>query len=106
MRALYTPGHAVDHFSMLMTHETIQETYLFSGDIILGTPSTSVQDLHSYMDTLYKLRMEDFSHICLPHSLDISAEHVIVDGKPKLEEYIQYREEREHHIKEVFKKRQ
>lgn len=74
LRALYTPGHAVDHFSMLLSNPNIAETYLFSGDIILGTPSTSVQDLHTYMDTLYKLRKEDFSHICLPHSMDIQPE--------------------------------
>ena len=44
LKALYTPGHASDHFSMLMNPYTTSEeqTYLFSGDIILGTPSTSV----------------------------------------------------------------
>jgi glyoxylase-like metal-dependent hydrolase (beta-lactamase superfamily II) len=42
MRALYTPGHASDHFSMLMANHSLQEKYLFSGDIILGTPSTSL----------------------------------------------------------------
>lgn len=91
---------------MLLTHpDTPKDSYLFSGDIILGTPSTTVQDLHVYMDTLYKLRKEEFNHICLPHSLDLSIDQVIVDGPSKLEDYIKYREEREHHIKEVFKKR-
>lgn len=72
LRALYTPGHAVDHFSMLLTNPSIPETYLFSGDIILGTPSTTVQDLDTYMKTLYNLRKEEFSHICLPHSVNLN----------------------------------
>ena len=47
------------------------------------------------MDTLYRLRKEDFSHICLPHSVDLNPDSIIVPGKPKLEAYIHYREERE-----------
>jgi glyoxylase-like metal-dependent hydrolase (beta-lactamase superfamily II) len=43
IKALYTPGHATDHFSMLLTLENYElQSYLFSGDIIMGTPSTSV----------------------------------------------------------------
>ena len=43
MKALYTPGHASDHFSMLLsTDDAADLSYLFSGDIIMGTPSTSV----------------------------------------------------------------
>ena len=59
MKALYTPGHATDHFSMLMNPTAASgESYLFSGDIILGTPSSTVMELKSYMDTLYALRAE------------------------------------------------
>jgi glyoxylase-like metal-dependent hydrolase (beta-lactamase superfamily II) len=46
LKALYTPGHATDHFSMLLSHlpghVDEKQSYLFSGDIIMGTPSTSV----------------------------------------------------------------
>jgi glyoxylase-like metal-dependent hydrolase (beta-lactamase superfamily II) len=44
MKCLYTPGHTTDHFSLLMNPKTSyhDQAYLFSGDIILGTPSTSV----------------------------------------------------------------
>ena len=51
------------------------------------------------MNTLYKLRMETFSHICLPHSENLNPDSIIVEGKPKLEAYIKYREERELQIK-------
>lgn len=99
LRALYTPGHASDHISLLMKpmvkSDLPKEEILFSGDIILGTPSTSVQDLHSYMQTLYSLRKENFSHICLPHSLNLEADSIVVPGKDKLEAYITYREDRD-----------
>jgi len=99
LKALYTPGHCTDHFSLLMTHPKLTQRYLFSGDIILGTPSTSVQDLSDYMESLYNLRKEDFDYICLPHSVEIKEEEIIVEGKKKLEEYIKYREDREVLIK-------
>jgi len=73
MKALHTPGHASDHFSMLLTPvDAAKESYLFSGDIIMGTPSTSVQEMKTYMDTLYSLRKVDFNHICLPHTADLN----------------------------------
>jgi len=78
------------------------ETFLFSGDIILGTPSTTVQDLLSYMESLYSLRKEEFQHICLPHSIDMKSESVIVKGREKLEAYIKYREDRDKAIISCF----
>jgi hypothetical protein len=47
------------------------------------------------MKSLYSLRKEVFSHICVPHSVDLDPSSIIVNGKEKLEQYIQYREERE-----------
>ena len=70
----------------------------------MGTPSTSVQDLQSYMKTLYSLRHECFSHICLPHTADLDPSSIVVDGKPKLEDYIKYREDRDKAIVDCFKK--
>ena len=99
LRGIHTPGHSTDHFSFFLNHSDFTETYLFSGDIILGTPSTKVECLIQYMDTLYKLRKENFSYICLPHTVDLNPDSIIVEGKPKLEAYIHYREEREIQIK-------
>ena len=56
------------------------------------------------MRTLYSLRKEEFSHICLPHSEDLRPESIIVEGKPKLEAYIKYREERELVLRDYFNK--
>eukprot|EP00347_Sterkiella_histriomuscorum_P013976 403362637 len=115
LKSLFTPGHASDHFSFLLSEKNKSidftkkaenskrnENYLFSGDIILGTPSTSVSELTDYMNSLYQLRKQDFSHICLPHSIDMNLDSVIVNGKDKLEEYIKYREDRDKAILSCF----
>ena len=99
LKSIYTPGHISDHMSFIYSGFNDQNI-LFSGDIILGTPSTSVTDLPQYMDTLYKLKDEklNFSHICLPHSVSLNENEmpgaVLVDGPKKLSEYIEYRESR------------
>ena len=49
------------------------------------------------------LRKEDFSHICLPHSLDNSLDSIVVNGKEKLEDYIKYREDRDKAIVACFR---
>lgn len=54
------------------------------------------------MQTLYSLRKESFDHICLPHSIDMNPESIIVHGKEKLEAYINYREERDRAIVQCF----
>ena len=54
--------------------KTKEESILFSGDIILGSPSTVVEDLPSYMNTLKKLRDTPsfhFDKVCIPHSVTL-----------------------------------
>mmetsp|Transcript_32021 Transcript_32021/g.48999 ORF Transcript_32021/g.48999 Transcript_32021/m.48999 type:complete len:213 (+) Transcript_32021:127-765(+) len=95
LRALYTPGHISDHMSFLL--EGAPETVLFSGDIILGSPSTVLQDFPTYMETLYSLRKVQFDKVCVPHSVSLQFEGMadeeidaqfMMDGHPKLEAYI------------------
>ena len=80
--------------SFLLNHNS--SSFLFSGDIILGTPSTVVEDLPVYMDTLRKLRDNyKFDKVCVPHSVKLEEDQdVILDGPKKLQEYIKYREDR------------
>jgi hypothetical protein len=59
--------------------------------------------MKTYMETLYSLRKVDFNHICLPHTADLNPSSIIVDGKPKLEDYIKYREDRDKAIIACFK---
>lgn len=104
MSAIYTPGHISDHMSFLLKHkgndEQPPESVLFSGDIILGSPSTVVENLSEYMESLEKLRTRPdykFDHICVPHSTHLDPEDptlVMMDGPQKLNEYIKYRQDR------------
>ena len=76
-----------------------KEKVLFSGDIILGSPSTVVEDLTVYMYTLFKLRDNfSFDWICTTHSTsledDACPESIMMDGPSKLGEYIKYRVDR------------
>lgn len=96
LRSLETPGHISDHLSFML--ETPKENILVSGDIILGGPSTKVEHMKTYMETLYRLRKENFDWVCVPHSLDFSPEGVCLPGKEKLEAYIKYREAYEHKL--------
>ena len=95
--------------SFLLKDEIPNPLTLFSGDIILGSPSTSVNDLPAYMKSLYKLRDgHTFDEICLPHSIKLEAstaeeikDMVIVKGPEKLTEYIEYRETRINQLKDL-----
>lgn len=78
-------------FLMKDEKETVPSV-LFSGDVILGSPSTSVNDLPAYMKSLYRLRDEcKFDEICLPHSIKLEGisdeeikDLIIVNGPEKL----------------------
>ena len=101
MKSIYTPGHITDHMSFLLKHKGMDdmpaESVLFSGDIILGSPSTMVENLSDYMKTLNMLKSTPeyhFDHICVPHSTHLDHEDtslVMMDGQKKLNEYIKYR---------------
>jgi len=43
LKAIYTPGHIDDHMSFLLNGGG--EEILFSGDIVLGTPSSLVDEM-------------------------------------------------------------
>ena len=98
--AIHTPGHIGDHMAFLMTYSQKgsenKTTYLFSGDVIIGSSSTWAEDLPLYLKTLNKLKNEyAFDYACVAHSLSLKkddTDNIITNGPKKLEEYIQYRE--------------
>jgi ribonuclease/clavin/mitogillin len=63
LRALFTPGHSVDH----VCYQLASERVLFTGDTILGASSSSVQDLYEYMRSLAKLALLRVDTICPAH---------------------------------------
>lgn len=67
MKAIYTPGHTDDHMSFQFKADN--ETHLVTGDVILGSPSSVVEDLDIYLTTLRKIQALPLDYLLLPHSL-------------------------------------
>lgn len=53
VRAIHVPGHSHDHMCFVLE----EESAMFTGDNILGTGTSAVEDLGTFMDSL--LRMQD-----------------------------------------------
>lgn len=90
LQALFTPGHEVDHVSFYLQDERI----LFTGDCILGASSTTVRDLHSYMQSLHLLTRYAHDTICPGHGPVVTPPR----GAELVRWYIDHRQEREQQI--------
>ena len=55
--ALHAPGHSEDHMCFILE----EESAMFTGDNILGTGTTSVEDLGLYTDSLQKMANKECS---------------------------------------------
>ena len=90
LEVIETPGHKVDHISFSLRHQQNQAD-LFPGDLILGTPSVSFDDLSAYMESLHKVNKFNFKKIYLSHHTD----SIVCDAAKKIDSYIKYRERSE-----------
>jgi endoribonuclease LACTB2 len=92
LRAIHTPGHAEDHLCFALE----EEQAIFSGDNVLGVGTTVIPaeggDLLDYMHSLERLLAEQPTAIYPAHG------PVIRDGRAKLREYIDHRNQREQEI--------
>lgn len=94
--ALFTPGHAPDHFVF------VYRDVCFCGDLILGEGSSIVPpaahggSLRDYMDSLRRVRALDVSLLAPGHGPPIT------DPPAKVDEYIAHREEREARLTEAL----
>ena len=92
LRAVHTPGHAEDHLCFVLE----EEGALFSGDNVLGIGTTVIPpfggDLGVYMRSLDRLLAEQPTAIYPAHGPKIE------DGRAKLREYIEHRQERERQV--------
>ncbi len=89
--AVYTPGHAEDHFAL------IADGACFTGDAVLGDGSVLITPhpgaMSGYLLALTRLRLrEDFNVLCPGHG------EVVWDAREKLEEYIAHRIDRENSL--------
>ena len=63
LRALFTPGHEVDH----VCYHLPEDGVMFTGDTVLGASSTSVGDLAAYMESLQRLIEIEHETVCPAH---------------------------------------
>ncbi|CAF9928980.1 MAG: hypothetical protein HETSPECPRED_007244 [Heterodermia speciosa] len=88
VKALFTPGHAVDHMCFLLE----EENALFTGDNVLGHGFTVVEDLALYLQSLDRMAEQR----CI---IGYPAHGVRIENLPaKLNQYIRQRRAREKSI--------
>ena len=90
LRALFTPGHEVDHVCYYLKEDRV----LFTGDTILGASSARVSDLQSYMKSLELLTHFKHDTICPAHGPVVPAPR----GSRLVRWYINHRQEREQQV--------
>jgi glyoxylase-like metal-dependent hydrolase (beta-lactamase superfamily II) len=92
LRAVHTPGHALDHLCFVLE----EENALFSGDNVLGVGTTVIPshggDLLDYMSSLERMLALAPSRIYPAHG------PLIANAEAKLREYIAHRNAREAQI--------
>jgi glyoxylase-like metal-dependent hydrolase (beta-lactamase superfamily II) len=90
LRALFTPGHEVDHIAFHYKEEKV----LFTGDCVLGASSSTVRDLGTYMQSLNLLTRFAHDTICPGHGPIVPPPR----GAELVQNYIRHREQRERQI--------
>ena len=63
IRALFTPGHDIDHVCYYLKEDKV----MFTGDTVLGASSTSVRNLAQYMRSLKLLTKFKVETVCPGH---------------------------------------
>jgi glyoxylase-like metal-dependent hydrolase (beta-lactamase superfamily II) len=88
--ALYTPGHAPDHFALIVNR------VCFAGDAVLGEGSVFIAPdpgaLAGYLDALERLRERELDVLCPGHGPPIWT------PQERLREYIEHRLDRERRL--------
>jgi len=93
LRAVYTPGHTQDHMAFIFE----EEGSMFTGDNVLGHGTAVFEDLPTYLTSLDRMGRLFTGKAYPGHG------PVIADGKGKLLEYIQHRQQREDQVLQVLK---
>ncbi len=93
LQAWFTPGHAVDHVCYSLRSDGV----VFTGDTILGSSTSTVQDLPRYMRSLATIQRLRPQTICPAHG------KVVTAAAPWVKEYISHRNLREQQVLEAVK---
>ncbi|KAB5533594.1 metallo-beta-lactamase superfamily protein [Coniochaeta sp. 2T2.1] len=93
--AVHTPGHTVDHMSLLLE----EENAMFTGDNVLGQGTAVFEDLGTYLDSLGRMKTAFTGRAYPGHG------PVIPDGPGKIGEYIAHRRLREEQVVQTLRER-
>ena len=93
LRAIFSPGHAQDHMSLVLE----EEDAMFTGDNVLGHGTAVFEDILTYLQSLEKMRGHFRGRAYPGHGA------VIEDGPSKILEYIRHRQHRENQVIQVLK---
>lgn len=88
LKALFTPGHELDHISYYLSVDKV----LFTGDTVLGSSSTTVRDLGPYMKSLELLSSFENVQVFPAHG------PIVRSGSKRIRAYREHRVEREKQI--------
>ncbi|GKZ73330.1 beta-lactamase-like protein 2 [Aspergillus niger] len=89
VRAVFTPGHAIDHMCFVLQ----EENAMFTGDNVLGHGYSVVMDLSTYMESLVRMSSQNCAMGYPAHGAQIA------DLPAKMQEYIHHKEAR---VQQVF----
>jgi len=93
---LHTPGHSVDSTCFYLESDGV----LFTGDTILGSTTTTVENLADYRKSLkYLVELPNLKVICPGHG------PLIENPRERLKDYIAHRNKREQQIIKVLKQK-
>ncbi|KAI2603153.1 metallo-beta-lactamase superfamily protein [Hypoxylon fragiforme] len=93
VRAVHTPGHAVDHMCFLLD----EENALLTGDNVLGHGFSVEEDLGGYLRSLHRMR-------ALGCAVGYPAHGAAIGNLPaKMDQYIRHKEDRERQILQVLR---
>lgn len=97
LEALFTPGHDDTHVCYYMASDKL----MFTGDTVLGSSSSTVQDMYSYMQSMERLSRYKVDIVCPGHGSVLP----YPDGGEVIGKYIQHRIDRENAVKRALKHR-
>ncbi|CDW82984.1 beta-lactamase-like protein 2 [Stylonychia lemnae] len=109
IRVIRTPGHRKDHCSFGFTsnvHKYGLQNILFPGDMILGTPSVSMDHLDQYINDLKRTRAMAFEKLYLVHTNGMDHADIVVDANKKFADYLDYRYNRLNNMIEFIESQQ
>ena len=103
LKVIHVPGHSTDSIALLYTSPTSLNAgppVLLTADTVLGAGTAVFENLKTYLDSLQRLvdELEDKEATVLyPGHGD-----VVKNGRAKLKEYIQHRQDRENQVVEAL----